>query len=1012
MNRRRTYQILTFIFIVTIIGSLIIPVYSEVMISKQNEENTSVTLDSSALQSEFPFDLTRNEFKFTPPISYDISDSETESPETSISARQPYAQILEVKPRNSNPFDPDLGTIKTITNPDSSDQFFRGTTVTVTGVLWSGLPGGFWVGETVYLYYNITKTTYESNKAFYDGNSQYEVGSGVTVAGGIFNIDLVTSNSTIDPFSKVGDITLLTWYRGGTNPDWAEGSPGDVTVEFYGQLEFDVNAVVSNPNATYSFTTQILYDNGTIVDVGGTNLGYVVDWTTYSAYDDSGTDVFASNQHVFSDTSPSAGTDTVSYSIDYDITQLPFSFFVKLGSATFNPSEHLTLTLVGSTEESALVDAYYNTGTGLSKLPMEIQIGDTFEIQATLNSSSGYESSKTITVIYYYEGSNHTSPDPYVTNSSGGIKFNTYLNPSANVSDISQGFIVYLQPVASEFPGARMIGDSLDSILTVNITTVRITIADTVNFYTVGLPIGYNVEIEDINGNLCPLARFQIDFTGEPSDFYFTTASGDRDVTSIVPSYAVQAPIEPITVTGLDYDGGTYKYYAPSSPTASDNFEMYYALSLTLTDNDGGAVLGGLTSVWNRTFWNDFEINNDYYELQALDQWGRNPEGARISITFAGEEAFFFVTAAQNWVRYDETHLGAGWDHNLAFTGDLIATGGDYAPATTITQTINIYGPDTEAPILVSVNFTPDPNSTATHYPYFNITFTVVATDAHSGVRSVIVYYDLYDHTGTYNSSASVTLTNIAPDTYEDNITMYVHQNQWYVVYLVEVKDYAGHGLDASGSRQILPAQWYDANFGYIDTEGGYYRVGDVHEPVELASPVATYSGNVPNPYVDISVFINDSVVYSGMWFVYIFVSRTNLVTDVFEANITEGFMTQVPSTNEWTYHLDLEYNYNYTWYYVATDLALPLFNFEIFDTMFLTTDDSDSPNIFGITVNAINGTADPDSVLTFNASVIDILTNVSTVTLNITISLGTTFVVEDYSIEMTRIGTSDIFTA
>ncbi len=1013
MNRRRTYQILTVIFLVAITSSLIIPVYSEVMISKQNEENTSITHGSSALHSEFPFELARNEFKFTPPIRSDISDSETESPKTSISARQPHTQILEVKLKESNLFDPDLGTIKSITLPNPSDQFFRGDTITVTGVLGTALPGDFWVGETVYLYYNITRATYESNKALYDGNPQYEVGSGVSGAGGVFNIDLVTSNSTIDPFSKVGDVTLLTWYRGGTSPDWAEGSPGNVTVEFYGQLEFDVDAVVSNPNAPYSFTSQILYDNGTVVDVTGTNLDYDVNWITYSASDDSGTAVFASNQYIYSGISPSAGTDTVIYSIDYDITQLPFSFFVKLGSLTFLSSEPLTASLSRNTEESAIVDAYYVTGTGLTKTAIDIQIGDTIEIQANLSSSSGLANGENITVIYYYDGTNHTSPWIHTTNSTGGIKFSTYLNPSVNVSDITQGLIIYLQPVSSEFPGARMIGDDLQSILTVNITTVRITIVDTTNFYTVGLPIDFNVEIEDTNGNLCPFSQFQIDFTGEPSDFYFTAASGDRDIISLVPSYAVQASIEPITVTGLDYDGGAYKYYAPSSPTAFDNFNIYYALSLTLTDNDGGAALDGTTrDVWNRTFWNDFETNNDYYQLSAADQWARNPVGAEISITFAGQVASFVVTAGQNWVRYDETHLGAGWDHNLAFTGDLIATGGDYAPATTITQTINIYGPDTEVPTLVSVNLTPDPNSTATHDPYFNITFTVVATDAHSGVRSVIVYYDFYDHNAIYDSSASVTLTNIAPDTYEDNITMFVSQNQWYVVYLVEVKDYAGHGLDATGSRQLLPAQWYDANFGYTDNENGYYRVGDVHEPVELASPVAIYSGNVPNPYVDISVFINDSVVYSGMWYVYIFVSRTNLVTDVFEANITEGLMTQVPATNEWIYHLDLDYNYNYTWNYVATDLALPLFNFEIFDTMFLITDDSDSPNIFGITVNAINGTADPDSVLTFNASVIDTLTNVSAVTLNITISLGSTFIVQDYSVEMTRIGTSDIFTA
>ena len=133
MNRRRTYQILTVIFLVAITSSLIIPVYSEVMISKQNEENTYVNLGSSALQSEFPFDLTRNEFKFTPSISYDISGIEMEPPETFINAKQPRAQSLMISLKNSYQFDPDLGTSQKIANPTSSAQFFRGDTVTVTG---------------------------------------------------------------------------------------------------------------------------------------------------------------------------------------------------------------------------------------------------------------------------------------------------------------------------------------------------------------------------------------------------------------------------------------------------------------------------------------------------------------------------------------------------------------------------------------------------------------------------------------------------------------------------------------------------------------------------------------------------------------------------------------------------------------------------------------------------------------------------------------------------------------
>jgi hypothetical protein len=1014
MKGKRIHHILTFVFSVVIVSSLMIPVYSEVMINEQSEGSQIENQNSNVLQSSSPFSLAKDEFSFDLPEFQHISSPESKLVDSYISSRKPQARTLNVRLVDS-----DVGTIKSISDPLEGDKFLRGATIGVDGKLGSTV-GDAWAGETVYLYYNITQATYEGNKPFYDGNPDYEVGSAVTNSEGLFTINLDTSDLDIDPFSKVGDITLLTWYRGGTRPEWEEGSPGNVTVGIYGQLEFDIDVVVSNPNNPYSFTTQILYDNGSVVNaVSGTTLAYTVDWTTYNPSDDSGSSAFVASQHIYSNTAPGPGTDTVSYTADYDITQLPFGFFVKTGSVTLDPSEHLILTVGGATEESALVDAYYDTGSGLSKLPQEIEIGDAFYIYANLSSSGPLFGGDTITVTYYYEGSNHTDPGTYTTNSSNEVYIRVYLNPAVNVSDVTQGLIIYLEPIGSDFPGARLIGDSLDTILTVNITTVRIAIDNpSNNFYTVGLPIDFTVEVEDANSNLCPFARFQIDFTGEPPDFYFTVASGDRDVTSLVPSYAVQAQTESIIVTGLDYDGGSYKYYAPASPTDSDTFEMYYTLTLTLTDNDGGNVLDGTsTDVWNRTFWNDFETNNDYYELSAVDQWARNPIGASISITFAGQVASFTITIGQNWVRFDETHLGAGWNHNFAYTGDLIATGGAYAPAPSITQTINIYGPDTEAPVLVSLNFTPDPNSTATHDPYFDITFTVVATDAHSGVRSVTVVYDLYDASLTQMSTDNLLpLINIAPDTYEDTLSLLPAQNQWYVVYAVVVKDYAGQGIDEFGALQANPAYWYtDPSFGYTDFESGYYRVGDVFAPIVEAPSMELFSGNIPNPYIDIYVYINDSIVYSGIWGVGIYVNRTNLITSEVEVDYIVDLMT-FTSGLEWTYHIDLEYNYEYTWYYGAADLATPTANVAFFNRdnppTLVITDDSDEPVITGVVVNAINGTADPDSVLTFNATVTDALTNVSLVTLTISITLGATVVTQDFEVEMIRIGTTDVYTA
>jgi hypothetical protein len=192
------------------------------------------------------------------------------------------------------------------------------------------------------------------------------------------------------------------------------------------------------------------------------------------------------------------------------------------------------------------------------------------------------------------------------------------------------------------------------------------------------------------------------------------------------------------------------------------------------------------------------------------------------------------------------------------------------------------------------------------------------------------------------------------------------------------------------------------------NTYTGYntFQLGDFVEPFEEQIPTVIPSLNPLVPHINITVFINDSIVWSGMENVTLHVNSHNLVTLVNQTDYIVALMTNVPSTNQWFYQLTLQYNYHYEWYYVAYDTALPIHNSLIGNMRTVQAVDGDAPSISNVAVAGNISYITPDTTLEFTATVTDILTSVSEVILHITYNEV------DYDITMTRVGVSDVFEA
>ncbi|MHA1551373.1 MAG: DUF4129 domain-containing protein [Candidatus Heimdallarchaeaceae archaeon] len=905
--------------------------------------------------------------------------------------------------------------MKSITNPASNSYIFRNTTVNVSGRLQGIVVGDFWGGETVWLFYNVTESQFIASPATYE-NPQYQVGSGITNSAGIFSIDLTTSALSIEAFSKLGEITLLSWFYGNPGLGRGAGSPGDVNVFYYGQIKLDVTVDVTNPSASYSFNTRVLFDNDTVIDPTGTDYHLKVDWTASTHFDANRT--FTSNQDLYTNTAPVL-VDDVTYEAYYDITQLGFNFFADEGTSDIQNDRLIYDIIVDATENQVVVDAYFIVGPSKINTPTEIIGGTYVTVYANLTSQLGLEPDKTVRLTISGAGEGTIYTNDYVTSNPTAEIQDTFYFDGNNISDVTDvlTFIFLIDPNGDEFVGSTLTHDSLEGQLAVNITRIDLDLDDAIRYYTTGNSIGYDVALYDEYGNPAQSSSFQLNFPDSIVQPY-SVSTGSRHIDTVIPDYSTnETQTKTITVTALDVSGADYRY-AGAGVLNNSVFNTYFALILILTDPSGANILDSTTStVFNSTFWGALDAISNY-TLTVTDQWLRLPEKVNIFITLTNggdvETSNLLITSTKNWVDFTALNFLSILQDTHAYPGlSLVASGGDYAPATSITHTINIYGPDNNIPTVTGEVVTPDPYDPGIHDPYFNIQFDIYVTDVGTGIRSVEFFFEYLEPIGNTSVGGwqSFALWHVGGDQYRGILNATVAESKYFVLYYIKVTDFAGHGLDEFGDKQTVIALYYDANFGwegllYSQSSPNEFQLGDFVEPFEEQVPTIIPSGNPTNPYINITVFINDSIVWSGMENVTLHVNSHNLVTLVNQTDYIVALMTNIPSTNEWFYQLTLQYNFQYEWYYIAYDTAIPASNPLSGQMQTVQAVDSDAPAISNVAVAGNVSYITPETVLEFSATVTDILTSVSEVILHITYN-GV-----DYNITMTRVGITNVFEA
>ncbi|MBY9001190.1 MAG: DUF4129 domain-containing protein [Candidatus Heimdallarchaeota archaeon] len=908
--------------------------------------------------------------------------------------------------------------MKSITSPTPLSYILRDTTINVEGVLQGIVVGDYWGGETVWLFYNVTESQFTSSPATYE-TPQYQVGSATTNSQGQFTIALTTSALSIEPFSKVGEITLLAWFYGNPGMGRGAGSPGDVNVYYFGQIKLDVGVDVTNPLASYSFTTRVLFDNDTVIDTTGTAYTLKVDWSLDGNHFDANR-TFTSNQDLYTNTAPGPGTEDVTYDAYYDITQLGYNFFTDEGTGDIQNDRLIHEIIVDATENQVVVDAYFVVGPSKVNIPTEIIGGTYVTVYANLTSELGLEPDATVRLTISGAGMGSIYTNDYVTSNPTAEIQDTFYFDGTNISDATDVllFNFLVDPNGDEFGGSILTHDSLEGQLAVNVTRIDLDLDDAVRYYTTGNTIGYTVALYDEYGNAAKSSSFQLTFPDSIINPY-SVASGSRHLDTVIPDYSLnETQTKTITVTALGVSGADYRYVAAAGVLNNSVFNTYFALILTLTDPSGANILDGTTAtVFNSTFWSAMDATQNY-TLTVTDQWLRLPEKVNIFLTLtnvaAVETSSFLITSSRNWVDFTALNFLTLLQDTHAYVGlSLVATGGDYAPATSITHTINIYGPDNNPPTITGEVITPDPYDPGIHDPYYIIQFDIYATDVGTGIRSVELFYEYLEPIANISVGGwqSFALWHVSGDQYRGIINATVSESQYYVNYYIRVIDFAGHGLDEFGAKQTDSLLYYDANLGrvaylYSQSTPNIFQLGDFVEPFEEQVPTVVTSPTLTSPYINITVYINDSLVWSGMFNVTIHVDSHNLVTGVNQTDYIVAVMTNIPGTNQWFYQLILQYNYQYDWYYIAYDAATPVKNSLRGATRTVQAVDSDAPVINNVNVSGNLSYITPDMLIEFTATVTDILTSVSEVILHITYNEV------DYNITMTRVGTSDVFEA
>ena len=893
------------------------------------------------------------------------------------------------------------------------DYAFRGDTVSVEGQLYV-FAGDYWNDETVYLYYNVTKYQFESTPLFYQGNPQYEVGFGITSGQGNFQMDLLTSVISANPFSKIGEIDLFTYFWGHSEVGRGSLSPGNVNVTFYGSIDLDVTTAITNPGQGYTITSQCYFDNGSIVNTQGNQYTLKVEWDSTTDFNGNLTfDIISPYNDIYSGTAPLI-VENVDITVFYSFAPLGLTFFRDNDSTDQENDRFLAYYDTTQTENQVVVDAYFVVATIKTKTPVEVVYGSTLTIFANLTSDTGAEPGRTIRVTITGGGGVNIVED-LLTDLQAEIQ-KTYDLTSA-VTDITDTINIHFEALSSEFGAALLNDDDLTVHYAINITSIEINLYNNPdgNYYTPGETIYYNITVLDEAGNKAPLSRFNLTFPEIGSIESITEASGTIILNRIVPDFILQAAFKTIQVAALNETQVTYRYNVVGVVSASVNFDTYYDLTLFFTDPLGAPVADWIE--FNNTFYSS--LTAQAYNLTVRDQFGRKPLGAKISITLAGDEVNNLpsgVTDAVHYVLYTVSDLdSSGLDLSIAYPAGLVITANvlpGLVYAESITHNIYIYGPDYDVPQITAEIRTPDPLVVVPHEPYFDVTFTVTASDVGTGINYVTLIYQIYEEgVGVTKVWDYITLIDIGGGQYEATLSINTAYAQNYIQYYIEVKDFAGYGLTAGGTRQVV-AQ-YDVSFGWItylynSTHYNEYQIGDYEEPVEEGVPVAITSPELDNPWFNITVFINDSSIYTGISSVRIYVNRSVEGSGDWGENYINDTMTNVPSTNQWFYVLNADYNYEYSWYYIAYDNANPEPNAFTSTIRDLAAIDSDAPVIGpgGLVVDYTGIVIEADTVLNFTIILTDERSGIQNVTVYIVYN-GQTILVN-----LTQVGTTNTYFA
>ncbi len=892
------------------------------------------------------------------------------------------------------------------------DYSFRGDNVTVKGQLYS-VPGDWWNEETVYLYYNITQVQFMSDPLFYRGNLQYEVGNSTTSNHGNFSITVSTSILSVDPFSKVGDINLFSFFWGHIEVGRGSGSAGAVNVTYYGSLTLDVTSSITNPSQGYSVTTQVRFDNGTEVDTKGSQYTLNVTW-------DSGTDIDANRtfglafpyNDIYYGTAPGPALESVNITVFYNFAPIGLTYFRDNNSLDPFNDNFLAYDETSQTENQVVIKAYFVVNSAKTKTPVEVALGTSFTVFANLTThNAGEEVGKTIRVSITGGGS-ISYIDTLITNASGEIQATYHL--ASNVTDITNDINIYFYSLASEYVVDTVLNnDGLNANLAVNVTSVTISLTNNPNnySYTPGETIYYTVIVRDIYGSVAPKSRFQIDFPGIGSQTFWAT-SGSITLDKLIPDYATHTSFKNITLYALNETGATYRYLVYGSIQSNISFDIYFNLNMIFKNPSDTPVADW--TVFNNTFYSN--ISALPFRLTVLDEYGRKPLGAEISINFGGYTVTLtHVNNTVNYVDYGFTALNAsGLDLSIAYLGGVTITASVLSGlvyAETEAHNVYLFGPDNDAPEITGETRTPDPLLVIPHAPYFDVTFTITASDVGTGINYVTLHYRIVDEEKAQIVGwDNINLTDIGGGQYEATLSIPTTYSKNYVQYYFEIKDFAGWGVDEFGEIQ---STWqYDPDFGWFNyryslTNPNEYQIGDYLAPIEEAEPSTVNSTNLINPWTNITVFVNDSNIFTDIAYVEIYVNRSIEGSETWEINYIDGAnMTHIPGTNQWFYLLDTEYNYEYSWFYIAYDNAEPDSNQFKSQPRTLSAIDSDAPVIGpgGIIVDYSGIVVEADTVLNISVILTDERSGIQNVTVYVAYN-G-----QLIPISLTRVGTTDEF--